>query len=267
MQEYYFKTKENSPFHLPDRSLLKYNKHIKEFPQRKLTQIANNSFSFSRRKLRIKRKYISISCMNININESRNKLPLTQTVKVKYIPESNQTMISAPKKVKIFPRATYNFLSNIQRFDYQKGTKSSADIDLKSNYTETNKPKANLTHYYHKKLTEYQNLKKQMSDSASIEPNAKKETAGIIEDNIVIVSGKGMKKRAMSENKSFGKLLRKLNREVFDVLPSREIVSVFVSKSQKGINSIKNHVPGPTYYNPKRVIRKSYFSNTDKIWI
>ena len=55
--------------------------------------------------------------------------------------------------------------------------------------------------------------------------------------------------------------------EKVDYFPHREISSIFKSKSVKGIFLDKNHIPGPSYYDPMPVPRKFFFKNTHNIWM
>ena len=51
-----------------------------------------------------------------------------------------------------------------------------------------------------------------------------------------------------------------------EYLPQKEIVSIFRSQSKKGIYFKNNHIPGPSYYEPKEILSKNFFKNTKKIW-
>ena len=47
----------------------------------------------------------------------------------------------------------------------------------------------------------------------------------------------------------------------------KEISSVFKSKTNKGLYEYRSNVPGPCYYEPKKIGCKSFFKNVQKIWI
>lgn len=47
----------------------------------------------------------------------------------------------------------------------------------------------------------------------------------------------------------------------------KEISSVFKSKTNKGLYEYHTNVPGPCYYEPKKIGCKSFFKNVQKIWI
>ena len=49
--------------------------------------------------------------------------------------------------------------------------------------------------------------------------------------------------------------------------PKKEISSIFKSRSLKGLFIEKNHIPGPSYYDPMPIPKKVFFKNTQKIWM